>query len=872
MFPFWQKLLMNLQNGIRKDKRDMRAKIERIAAGKFEYEKCPVILSEPYIQFRCNPGGRHEGSFTLSCRRSIKGIVYASSSRMYLEHPSFHSRNVRIVYVFDSRGMWGGEEVEGEFCIVTEAGEYTLSYRIQVDEHRDPEEDSYAYFISADPIEPLPEKIERQSDTVLEIIDDFKEEAMTPDEAVRLTELILKSRQPTDGQLARLKTAYHKYGGQEMLSGICSILIKCGRTDEESFFWYQRGVRMELKITNLFEYFIMSVPENYQEQLPRNLLLYFQMENTLNNKQKAFLYANIIRYQDRTSDIYRQYEREIQSFMLEQLLGRKLSEDLALIYERFLVEELLTIDFAEALADIMFLRQLTCTDPRIRQVQVLYEPLRQRITVPLIGGKALVPVYTPGAVILLVDEQGNCYTSSVPYSMQRLIKEQQYVERCRELLRYHQGLYLHLCDGTSRYHVITRENVENYKRILKISGLTARYKQEVRQEILQYYYANHELEELDREFFVTETTYMMPKDRARFTEILILRGLYEEAWDMVKKHGYSMVRVNLLIKLAAWAIRELEYEEDEFLLKLCLFIFQSHKYNESILEYLAGYYYGSCEMMESIWKAGAEFELNVFDLEERLLSQMLFTGKFLDSAFAVFQDYHRLGGKGIVSRAYLTWLAYEDFVLGEKIPKKTYDYIEQGIVWEENLADVCGLAYLKYLSGQAQLSEHQRIRAERMTMEYIQRRLRFGFMKELLAQVGKPQLLEDKTFVEYRTNPNHKVVIHYVVETPRERQCSYVAERLYPTEVGVFVKEFTLFFGERLTWFVTETMEDGTESSTPDHSLVENREEELVTGTKYAALYEMARTLEERDMRLLEQQMEQYGRRQFLVERFFSLK
>ena len=774
--------------------------------------------------------------------------------------------------MFDSRGMWGGEEVEGEFCIVSEAGEYTLPYRIQVEEHREPEEESYAYFISADPIEPLPGKADQKPDTVVEIIDDFKDEDMTPEEAVRLTELVLKSRQPTAGQLARLKKAYHKYGGQEMLSGICSILIKNGRTDEESFFWYQRGVRMELKITNLFEYFMMSVPENYQEQLPRNLLLYFHMENTLNSKQKAFLYANIIRYQDRDSDIYRQYEREIQSFMLEQLLERKLSEDLALIYERFLVEELLTIDFAEALADIMFLRQLTCTDPRIRQVQVLYEQLQRRITVPLSGGKALVPVYTPGAVILLVDEQGNCYTSSVPYKMQRLLKEQKYVDRCRELLRYHQGLYLHLCDGASRYHVITGENVENYKRILKISGFTARYKQEVRQEILQYYYANHELEELDREFFVTETTYMMPKDRARYTEILILRGLYEEAWSMVKKHGYSMVRVKLLIKLAAWEIREIEYEENEFLLKLCLFVFQNYKYNESILEYLAGYYYGSSRMMEAIWRAGQEFELNVFDLEERLLSQMLFTGEFSDKAFQIFQDYHHLGGKGIVSRAYMTWLAYEDFVLGEKVPEKIYSYIEQGIAWEENLADVCGLAYLKHLSCQPQLSEHQRIRAEQMTMGYIQRRLRFGFMKELLAQLGKPQLLEDKTFVEYRTNPSRKVVIHYVVETPREKQCSYVAERLYPTEIGVFVKEFTLFYGERLTWFVTETLEDGTERSTPDHSVTECREDELVTGTKYAFLYEMARSLEERDLRLLEQQMKAYGRRQFLVEQFFSLK
>lgn len=849
----------------------MRAKIERIAAGKFEYEKIPVSLSESYIQLRCAPGGRKEGSFTISCGRAIKGIVYSSSCRMRVEHRSFRSRNVRITYSFDSRGMWGGEEITGEFCIVTEAGEYILPYRVQVEEHREPEEESYAYFISADPIEPLPEEENREDSTVVEIVTEETEE-MTGEEALRLTELILRSRQPTAAQFARLKNAYYKFGGQEMLSGICSILIKSGRTDEESFFWYQRGVRMELKITNLFEYFMMSVPDNYKEQLPRNLLLYFQMENTLNNRQRAFLYANIIRYQNRENDIYRQYEKEMESFMLEQLLARKLSEDLAVIYERFLVKELLTIDFAEALADIMFLRQLTCTDPRIRQVQVLYEPLQRRITVPLSKGKALVPIYTPGAVILLVDEQGNCYTSSVPYTMQKLLKEQRYVERCRELLRYHQGLYLHLCDGSSRYHVITAENVENYKRILKISGLTARYKQEVRQEILQYYYANHELEELDREFFITETTYMTPKDRARFTEILILRGLYDEAFGMVKKHGYSMVRVKLLIKLTAWAIRELEYEEDEFLLKLCLFVFQNHKYNESILEYLAGYYFGSSKVMEEIWRSGQEFELEIFDLEERLLSQMLFTGQFLDSAFEIFRDYHRQGGKGVVSTAYLTWLAHEDFVLGERVPERTYDYIEQSIAWEENLADVCGLAYLKYLSRKPQLLEHQRIRAKQMAMGYIQRRLRFGFMKDLLEQIGKPQLLEDKTFVEYRANPSHKVVIHYVIETPREGQCSYAAERLYPTEAGVFVKEFTMFFGERLTWFVTETLEDGTERSTPDYSITEGREEELVTGTKYAAIYEMARSLEERDMPLLRRQLEQYGRRQFLVEQFFSLK
>ena len=198
--------------------------------------------------------------------------------------------------------------------------------------------------------------------------------------------------------------------------------------------------------------------------------------------------------------------------------------------------------------------------------------------------------------------------------------------------------------------------------------------------------------------------------------------------------------------------------------------------------------------------------------------------------------------------------------------------MEKAIAWEENLADVCGLAYLRELSGRKHLNEHQRIRAEHMLEEYIRRKLRFGFMKPLLARLGSPWVLEDKYFVEYRTNPANRVILHYVIETPRERNCSYVAERLYPSEPGIFVKEFTLFYGERLTWFMTEGREDGSEIATPDRSYVEEQDESLPTGTKYADIYEMARSLSERDLPRLEEQMAEYGKKNFLVETLFSLK
>ncbi len=851
----------------------MRAKLERIAAAKIEYRKPEFGLSESLITLHCKPEEEIEGSFTVTADRPIKGIVYASSWRMQVEHPSFSARTVRIGYRFDTGGLWGGEVLEGEFCIVSEAGEYLLPYTVRVAAHEEPKEEGYAYFISADPIDPLPEEeVMDEPEPVTAIIEDTKRKELTPQEALELADQIRRGRREEAQGFQRVKEAYQRYGGKDLLSAICSILIKNGSTDEESFYWYKRGVELELKITNLYEYFMQSVPEAYGESYPRNLLLYFQMEDrALNSAQKALLYANIIRHQPEDSDIYRRYRDKIEAFMLDQLLERRLSENMAVIYERFLVEELLTIDFAEALADIMFLRRFRCTDRRIRRVQVLYEQLQQKNEVPLVHGQALIPIYTPGAVIVLVDEQGSCYTSSVPYTLTRLLNERSYVNKCRELLRYHKGLYLYLCDGMSRCHVLTKENVENYKRVLKIEGFTAHYKENVRQELLQFYYANHELEDLDQEFFLTETARMMPKDRARYVEILILRGMYEEAWKILRTCDETLVRPKLLLKLAVWKMRELEYEEDDFLLKLCLHIFREHKYNEGILEYLSVYYYGSVGVMEEIWKEAHAFELDVFELEERILGQMLFTGQVREEAYAIFEDYRALGGDGLVARSYLTWMSWQDFVKNEKVPEGLYEHLSQAIAWEAALAPVCDLAYLRHLSEKRKLSEVEERRAERMTKICIQKKLRFSFMKPLLARLGRSELLEDKTFVEYRTDPDHKVVLHYVIEAPRMKNCKYVAERLYPVEPGIFVREFTLFYGDRLTWFVTEEDEEG-ERATPDHSFVEGEEEALRTGTKYASVYEMARSLSEHDTQSLKQQYEAYEKRKFLVETMFSLR
>ena len=68
---------------------------------------------------------------------------------------------------------------------------------------------------------------------------------------------------------------------------------------------------------------------------------------------------------------------------------------------------------------------------------------------------------------------------------------------------------------------------------------------------------------------------------------------------------------------------------------------------------------------------------------------MLFTGQVKDEAYGIFEDYRALGGDGLVARAYLTWMSWQDFVRDEKVPEGIYGQLAQAIAWEAGLAPVC---------------------------------------------------------------------------------------------------------------------------------------------------------------------------------------
>ena len=159
----------------------------------------------------------------------------------------------------------------------------------------------------------------------------------------------------------------------------------------------------------------------------------------------------------------------------------------------------------------------------------------------------------------------------------------------------------------------------------------------------------------------------------------------------------------------------------------------------------------------------------------------------------------------------------------------------------------------------------------KMMKELGEKRRYFAFMQKLSPFLTERVMPDGLTVVEYRCNPAHRVILHYVLEYHGKKTFDYMTERIYPVCGGVFSRGFVLFYGERLTWFFTEEREDGSSVSTECRTQ-ENREEQILGGGRYQRLCQMQKALDCRQDRKLKKMMAEYEELTDLAETQFHRK
>lgn len=669
-----------------------------------------------------------------------------------------------------------------------------------------------------------------------------------------------------------LTKLYEQYGKNEILGSICSMLIKGEKTGEEYLKWYHLGVEKKLKITDLHEYYMYSLEDDKGELLPLEIYLYFKHGNILPEKKKALLFVNIIHYREDYPRIYAEYQSQIVAFAKSQLALHRIDSKLAFLYRDCLELELFTDEDKKHLPYIMFMHKITCKNPKMTGIYIAHKECKKEQYVAIENGEALIPLYTENVKLFFADANGNRYVKYVQeYTLEKLIPFEKYAADCYDLEIRNEMLLMYLLEQVERYQY-GGEKYASVQYMIDDSKLREGYQRKYQMNRVRYYYDHYEEEKLEEMLQNMDISAMYRSDRIEIMEIGITRGLYVKVFEEILKFGYLGIDVKKIMHLCSKILQKNELEimanpeAMELLREMCYYVFQKGKYDQYILEYLVDGYIGTTKEMFMIWCEAKEKEMQTEDLEERLLGQMLFAESYIADSTGVFISYYKKGENYLLKKAFLNYSAYKYLLFDRVTKKEIFDIIKKELLHEKDEAYM--LALLKYYSSLEQLSEEQKKLADYYLNQCVEEGKIFPFFKNFKNKIDLPGEVADRQMVEYKTNPEHIVKIHYLIEDEQKNQ-EFITETMENVYQGMFVKSFTLFYNEVLQYYITET--DGIDENITESIMVKVDADFDAEEDRYNQLNLMLMAQEVQDEKTLLELIDNYIRTDYAANEAFKM-
>lgn len=599
--------------------------------------------------------------------------------------------------------------------------------------------------------------------------------------------------------LRNMMTLCRQHENKELLRAVCTMLIKGNITNTQANPWYLKGILQSLKVTRLYEYYMMSLDESQTQELPTAVLYFFNYNNQLDWGHKAFLYRYVVEHKQKYERIFASYDNIMKAFTFEQLSLGNIDENLASLYKFYLTKDKMNLKLAKELPGIMFKYKLICEHPGITNVILTMREINKEFIYPVTDGITYVDIFMDEYNIMFEDADGNRYVRTVDYTLKKLMDDSEFIRECYELYPESAKVLMNRSERALKYQLIDDTSVDIFKRTLKIGSIRNEYRKNILKNLIDIYYENYEGETLEKYLLRLDIHLLGNEERGSIIEYYIQRGFMEEAFEAISRYGYEGIRDKRLMRLTSRMIRKRDFAEDELLLEMAFHTFKAGKYDENILEYLNRYYLGSTRDYMDIWLAAGGFEVQVHTLEEKMLCQVLFTEDMPEESSNVFDSYYQAHPNMKIVRAYLVYHAYHYLVRGLHVKENIFHYMEIEMDQMERGRDICSLAKLKHLSetktDNGQYSEW--IRCE--IRHFMSKGIFLPWFRPFMNLLDMPRELLDRSYIVYMTNPTHSVKVRYRI-CHGLQEGEWKEENMQKVYGGIFVKSWPLFADETLIW------------------------------------------------------------------------
>lgn len=698
-----------------------------------------------------------------------------------------------------------------------------------------------------------------------------KHELLTQEMLMQLHYLIPRVKEFSPRLYMIMKRAYALREDDETLQCICSMLIKGGKRGKEYFKYYEAGVKKNLRITRLYEYYMESMDLQAEVEIPKVVFMYFSYNNSLSYEQCAYLYAALLRKKDAYADLYEAQHFKIEEFVLNMIREGRINRNLAYLYKEIITTQMVDEELAMNLSGLVYTCEVTVDDKRMQQV-IVYHPMEiSEHRYPITEGIAFVPLYGEDYTLLFEDSSGNRYASEVKFDVRRLMPPGKLLSGVTTLDKSTLSLQINIC-GTGHYEQnITAENVTRVETIINSETVHDEYRQIMIPKLIQYYYDQDQIEILDNFLENLSPESLTSAQRVEIIRFMVLRGYLEKATEWIEIYGIGTVEPKTIVRLATKMIQKQIQEPS--ILNMCIYGFENGKYDLTTLQYLMEHFEGSTKMLRNIWKAAVEKEMDVYAFGEKLLKQMLYTGCFVGEKMNIFKAYISSGKADLsLEVAFLSQSCYDYFVKDKLMSDVIFEDVQRLLLIGQRLQKVCLLAYTKYFAEHKdKITQIQRPLIKRCLQVLAREGCVLSYFAEYADMYPFMTKYLDKTIIEYKTKPGTKAVIHYMIEHKENKGGEYHTMEMKDMYGGVCCSVFVLFFGERLFYYITEE-KDGKEELTESDSVSRNDIGRAITETRFEMLNDVVISETLQDYDTMNQMLLEYVRTDYLQNALFELR
>lgn len=684
-----------------------------------------------------------------------------------------------------------------------------------------------------------------------------------------------------------LNRMYEKNREERLLQQICSLLVKGGRIGDKYFRFYRDGVESNLPITNLYEYYMMSLDVDKDREIPKRVLLYFSYQNTLDDEHTAYMYDYILRHKEELREVYETFHDRMELFAIEQITRVRFSKSLANLYNAFLQPGMLNETTAPALSRLMFAHMVRVSDKRLQKLYV-YQPGKQNPEEYMIrDGMAWAPLYGNRYVLVFEDAWGNRYTKSVEYQLEKVMFPGRYLTELQDYKVDNPSLDIYLLEEALEQPLKNHTEMERAIRVIESGEAMREFRYRLMLKVLLFYYEQDAFAEMDS---FLETIPVEELDGVRRNEVmqyLILREKYELAEQLLRTYGPYRLETKLLLRLLDYCCDRLNMAEDTELVDACMHVFRKGRVDSTVLYYLLRYSNCCTKEYRELWKLAKSYQLDCYAVCERMLLQMLYTGAFIQEKDEVFAYYVDNGGDSLVEELYLEFCSFDYYLRDRQPDFRVMEEIRRMYLSDLPIQRICKLAYLKYFAYMTEkmTPEHREL-TEKFLSEMMNQGIHLEFFREFTWNEQVQQEMVDKVILTFRGEEEAKAVVHYSLVDENEDRTPYVpgvrgdltytSEYMIEVASGIYCKEFILFYGEGLYYYITQEKPQELQEA-------ESEEQILEDGVLHSAFFqdgkncfrlvnEIVAANEIGDYDKMDQLLEKYYKREFLNSRLFALK